>query len=394
MKTMATKKEYIQTLRIRYVNANNRRSKSLIIDEVCANLSKDRKSVIKILNGKGFQDRRRKPVRRPVKYEYKLHIPLSQIWEIAGKPCSINLKPKIPELIKKLEQFEEIKIYEKEKILLCSMSTFTIDRLLKVGRHRQVGKGVNGTKKSPLLKSLIPIRTNFHEVKEPGHLEQDCVLHCGNSNSGTFAETLNTMDIDTHWLELSAFLHKTNVKTIGAFHEQIDRFPFKIKSTDFDNGIEFVNWKMKEYCDKSKILYTRSRSYHKNDQAHIEERNGHRVRNYIGYGRIETQDIVDLLNNIYQNEFRLLNNFFFSTRKLKEKKKVDKKYSKKYEVAKTPYERVLASKTIKGITKIRLMQEYYKLNPAELKRNLDIKLMKLNEMIWVSKTNLSTTQEK
>ena len=391
MTKMATKKEYIQTVRLRYKEALSKQDKSLIINEVVANLKKSRKHIIKILNGKYYRIKRRRHITRPEIYPYYLNVPLAQIWTIAGKPCSKNLQPQIPELIRRLEQFKEINLCDKDKKLLCKMSTFTIDSLLKSSKHKSPVKGISGTKRSPLLKGLIPVRTNFDEIKEPGHVEQDCVLHCGASVSGKYAETLNTLDIQTHWNEQTAFLKKTRKKVIGAFHEQRRRFPFKIKSTDFDNGYEFVNWSLKKYCDREKIDYTRSRSYQKNDQAHIEERNGHRIRQYFGYDRIEDQRVVDLLNDIYQNEFRLLNNFFYATRKLKSKVRVDKKIRKKYGKAMTPYHRVIESKSLGTEIEMNLIQEYNKLNPAELNRKLIIKLKVLNEMVMVSKINLATT---
>lgn len=391
MVTMPTKKEYIETVRLRYRQTIDRKEKSQIIDEVVANLKKDRKHVIKILNGKYYRKKRRKHKTRSVKYPYELHVPLSQIWEVVNRPCSKNLKPQIPELIKKLKQFDEIKISQQEEILLSQMSTYTIDRLLKYGGHKKRGKGISGTKSSPLLKNLIPVRTNFDEVDEPGHLEQDCVLHCGESTAGIYAETLNVLDIETHWNEQISFLRKTKGKVVGGFHILKTRFPFPVKSIDFDNGSEFVNWAFKKYCDKNKIEYTRSRSYRKNDQAHIEERNGHRIRDVFGYDRITKQEMVNLMNDIYENEYRLLNNFFYATRKLVSKERVNKKVRKKYGEAKTPYQRVMESKKVDKKIKLELAQQYNQLNPAELKDNLHIKLKALKRLLSVSELNLATT---
>lgn len=394
MVNMATKQEYIDTVRLRYIKTQTRKERIIIINEVCANLSKDRKHVIKILNGKYYRKKRRRHITRPETYPYKLNVPLKKIWEVAGKPCSKNLKPQIKELIKKLEQFDEINLYGDDKKLLCKMSTFTIDRLLLLARRKFKGKGISGTKRSPLLKTLIPIRTTFDDIDEPGHVEQDCVLHCGETLAGMYAETLNTLDIETHWNEQTAFLKKTKKKVIAAFHEQRKRFPFRIKSTDFDNGFEFVNWGMYNYCKREGIDFTRSRSYRKNDQAHIEGKNYESIRKVIGYDRIEETHIVDLMNDIYQNEYRLLNNFFYATQKLKTKERINGKIKKKYETAKTPYLRVMESKKIDKNTKLMLAQQYYKLNPAKLQRNLFIKLEALEKMIWVSKTNLATTPRK
>lgn len=391
MVTMPTKKEYIETVRLRYQHTVDRKEKSQIIDEVVANLQKDRKHVIKILNGRYYKKKRRKHRTRPEKYPYELHIPLSKIWKLLNRPCSKNLRPQIPELINKLKQFDEIKISQLEETLLSQMSTYTIDRLLKHGGHKKRGKGISGTKSSPLLKNLIPIRTNFDEVDEPGHLEQDCVLHCGESTAGIYAETLNVLDIETHWNEQISFLKKTKGKVVGGFHILKTRFPFPVKSIDFDNGSEFVNWAFKKYCDKNKVEYTRSRSYRKNDQAHIEERNGHRIRAVFGYDRITKQDMVDLMNDIYENEYRLLNNFFYATRKLQSKERVNKRVRKKYGEAKTPYQRVMRSKKVDKKIKLELVRQYNQLNPAELQRNLHIKIEALKRLLSVSELNLATT---
>ncbi len=387
---MSTKKEYIQTVRERYKKAKSRKEKSSIISEVVANLKRERKYVIKVLNGRYYRKRRR-VTKRPEVYTYKLSKSLKQIWIVGGQRCSKNLKPQIPELIKKLKQFDEIVLYGNDEELLCKMGTSTIDRLLNLVKKKSKLRGLSGTKRSPLLKTLIPIRTSFDDIHEAGHVEQDCVLHCGDSVSGSYAETLNTLDIHTHWNEQTAFLKKTKKKVIAAFHEQRKRFPFPIKSTDFDNGFEFVNWSMHGYCKRENIDFTRSRSYRKNDQAHIEGKNYESIRQVIGYDRIEEQPIVDLINEIYSNEFRLLNNFFYAIRKLESKQKDSGKITKKYGEAQTPYKRVLSDPTVSLKVKSELINQYKTLNPAELNRNLSIKLAKLNKMISVSQINQAST---
>lgn len=391
---MVTKKEYVETVRIRYKSTVSRKEKSKIIDEVAANLKRDRKHIIKILNGKYYRNKRRRRRTRPEKYPYKLTVPLKKIWEVGGRRCSKNLKPQIPELLKKLKQFNEIKVYEEEERLLCEMSTFTIDRLLSYVNSSSEQRGISGTKRSPLLKTLIPIRTAFDDIDEPGHVEQDCVLHCGNSVSGKYAETLNTLDIETHWNEQTAFLKKTQRKVIGAFHLQRKRFPFRIKSTDFDNGWEFVNWGFYGYCKREGIDFTRSRSYRKNDQAHIEGKNYESIRKVIGYDRIESQQMVDLINDIYENEYRLLNNFFYATRKLKAKRRVNGKYHKEYGIAQTPYQRVMNSTKVSSKRKAMLEKQYRGLNPAKLQRDLRVKVDALKKMISVSEIYLASTPGK
>ncbi len=389
-----SKKEYLVTVRARYRNCQRRDEKSEIISEVVTNLQIVRKSAIRLLKQRVFL--RRKTIRsRKEVYGHDLIKPLKLIWEVVGQPCSKRLKPDIGDTIKKLKEFGEIELYGDQEKLLKQMSTFTIDKLLEA--EKDISKkeyGLSGTKRSPLLKTLIPIRTNFNaeETKEPGHVEMDCVLHCGESLSGHYAETLNVLDIATHWNEKRIFLNKTKAKVVGAFHEmRTKQFPFPILSADFDNGHEFVNWVLKGYCDRNNVSYTRSRSYHKNDQAHIEGKNYQSIRRVVGYDRITDPILVEMINDMYQNEHRLLTNYFYTTLKLKEKEKVNGKTTKSYEIAKTPYKRLMESDKISVEVKIKLKAEYMRLNPAELQRNLRKKLKQIKDHRLVTVLNLATS---
>lgn len=379
--TQQAKKEYLVVLRQRYKESNKRIEKTKIINEVVENLGLARKSAIRALNRKPFVNRKPRKGRKPT-YGYDLIRPLTEIWKVVGKPCSKRLKPQIGELIIRLKTFDEIELYGNQEQLLKKMSTFTIDRLLEGEKGLPLkDPALSGTKRSPLLKTLIPIRTNFKDVNEPGHIEMDCVLHCGDSLSGIYAETLNLLDIHTHWNEKKLFLKKTKYKVVGAVHQLRQQFPFPVKSVDFDNGFEFVNWQMHGYCKRENIKFTRSRSYHKNDQAHIESKNYQSVRKVTGYERINDKEVVKLLNDLYQNEHRLLTNFFYTTMKLKSKKRVEARVIKTHQKAKTPYQRILECDTISDTVKQELTREYLSLNPAKLQRDYQRKLLKIRKLM-------------
>ncbi len=155
--------------------------------------------------------------------------------------------------------------------------------------------------------------------------------------------------------------------------------------------IVFTLAKGKGYCDRNEISYTRSRSYHKNDQAHIEGKNYQSVRRVTGYERITDPKLVEMIDDLYQNEHRLLTNYFYTTLKLKEKVRINGKVRKVYEEAKTPYQRLLESDKISKETKDRLKKEYERLNPAELQRSLKRKLEKIKDYRSVTVFNLATT---
>lgn len=141
--------------------------------------------------------------------------------------------------------------------------------------------------------------------------------------------------------------------------------PIPVLGIDSDNDSAFINDHLKRYCDDEKITFTRSRPYKKNDQAHIEQKNWTVVRRYVGYDRYEGVAARSALNEMYQT-VRLYVNFFQPVMKLKEKTRVDGKVKKVYDVAQTPYQRVLASPSVTQADKEKLAQLYLTLNPVTL----------------------------
>jgi hypothetical protein len=388
--TLPSQKEYLKPMRLRYKKARTKAEKTTLISEVCSILSVHRKHAIRLLNQKPTRHIK-KSVGKQETYGQDLCTPLRRLWEVAGHPCSKRLHAQISTLLDTLIRFKEIEVTPSQDRQLREMSNWTINKLLAYERLKKKGEGLSGTRTSPLLKTLIPIRTDFHEVTGPGHIELDCVLHCGESMSGSYAETVNLIDIHTHWNEKGMILNKTKQKVISVVHGSRKSFPFPLLSLDFDNGTEFVNWHLYNYCKREQISFTRSRSYHKNDQAHIEGKNFHSVRKVMGYDRIESEQIVDLVNEVYRNEIRLLTNFFYPTFKLIEKDREGGKVTKRYEVPRTPYERVMSSDTILKEKKDALRDQYLSLNPAQLQRSLKTKMEKIFIMISVTFPNLATT---
>ncbi len=154
------------------------------------------------------------------------------------------------------------------------------------------------------------------------------------------------------------------------------KLPFPLLGIDSDNGSEFINDLLYRYCLDEQITFTRSRPYKKNDQAHVEQKNWSVVRREVGYDRWETEQELALLESIY-DDLRLYINFFQPSFKLIAKERIGKKTIKRYDTAKTPYQRVLERKDISLEAKARLMNLYVQLNPAELRRRIDQKTAKL-----------------
>lgn len=96
----------------------------------------------------------------------------------------------------------------------------------------------------------------------------------------------------------------------------------------------------------------------------------------MGYDRWETDQELTLLESIYQS-LRLYINFFQPSLKLIAKERVGNKTIKRYDTAKTLYQRVIERTDISLEAKARLTYTYVKLNPAELRRPIDQKIANL-----------------
>ena len=177
-------------------------------------------------------------------------------------------------------------------------------------------------------------------------------------------------DISTDWTDVTALLHRSQDAVSAAIQRMRQRLPFPLLGIDSDNGSEFVNDSLNRYCLNEKLTFTRSRPYPKNDQAHVEQKNWSVVRHTVGYDSRETEQKQTLLERIYEH-LRLYINFFQPSFKLIAKKRMGNRTIKRYDTAKTPYQRILERKDISLEAKAKLMNMYVQLNPAELRRQID-----------------------
>ena len=251
------------------------------------------------------------------------------------------------------------------------MSPATADRILKAERSR-LGKSKGLMKPGYLIKKQIDVRT-FADWKDlrPGFFEADLVAHGGARADGQFLQTLTLTDIETGWTELGALLRRSEADVINALNEMRNLIPFPLLGIDTDNGGEFINYELIDWCQNNEITFTRSREYKKNDQAHVEEKNGSIVRRLVGYERYEGSASRDLLAKLYKIA-RLYVNHFQPCLKLISKERVGGRVRKKYSEAQTPYRRVLNSHSISENLKLILIQNHQQLDPVALLNQLEI----------------------
>ncbi|MDT5353217.1 MAG: hypothetical protein QOJ56_1749, partial [Mycobacterium sp.] len=106
----------------------------------------------------------------------------------------------------------------------------------------------------------------------------------------------------------------------------------------FDNGAEFINVYLLQWCKRHQITFTRARPANKNDGCHVEQKNWAVVRAVVGYHRYDTAAELLLLNEIWQLQSKLTN-YFYPQQKLLTKVRHGAKVSKKHDTAATPFHR-------------------------------------------------------
>lgn len=373
--SLSTRREYLMRIKQKYLKAN-KREKSNILNEFCENSGMHRKYVIGLLQARidlaAKLDRPRKP-RKPT-YDNKVIYWLKKVWDILDCPCGQRLASALKDTIDALHRHKEMIIPEEIVMKLCRISSSTIDRLLsrfKRGKRRRLH---GTTRPGSLLKKQIPIvLSRWNEIKL-GYSEIDLAAHNGGNPEGDFAHTLTDTDLASGWTEEEAIQGKAQKRVRQALKNIDLRRPFRRQGIDSDSGAEFINWLLYKFCQDEKIEFTRGRPGKKNDNPHVEQKNWTHVRKLVGYHRYDTERQVALLNDLYRNEWRLYENFFQPTVKLQEKQRVGGHVHKKYDKAKTPYQRIMSSDQVGAVTKERLQAIYLSLNPAELKRQIIKKL--------------------
>lgn len=327
-------------------------------------------------------------VGRPLYEKDKLMDHLREIWRATDFMCSKKLKVALREWLPYYEQEKGV-LEDSLRGQLYRLSAATIDRWLAPYKLEHSSfKGLSGTKPGTLLKHHIPIKTDHWDVTQPGFLEADTVAHCGNSLAGDFVWSITYTDICSTWTEIRATWNK-GAEGVKTQTEDVEHcLPFPILGFDCDNGSEFLNWHLVRYfTDRNSqpaIQFTRSRPYHKNDNAHVEQKNWTHVRQLFGYERFKDQRLVVLMNDLYRQEWSLYQNHFCPSMKLKEKIKINSRYRKKYDVPQTPYQRLMDSPHVSEPAKQRLKAQHQSLNPFELKRIINQKIRHIMALVPVT----------
>lgn len=370
-------REYGEAMRRRYGVAG-KKEKGQLLDEFCQVTGYHRKSAIRLLGRPSLSGDGKERRGRPRRYDFRVSYALKKVWEVSDRICSKRLAPFVAELVAVLERQGEITLEGEVREKLLGLSAATIDRLLKPFRHKGLRRPFSSGRSSGMVKSQVPVRTfGEWEHVQPGSLQGDLVAHCGESAGGFYLTTLVAVDVATGWTECQGVWGKGKLRVGSAVHHIRQRLPFPLRELHTDNGSEFLNDILYPWCRREGIRFTRGRPYKKNDQAYAEQKNWSVVRRLVGYDRYTSRGAYEQLGKLY-SLVRLYVNFFQPITKLVSKERVGAKVVKRYDVAKTPYQRLLETRVL-GEAERRSLEELYRsLNPVQLRTQIDQAL----ETLW------------
>ncbi len=365
--SISARKEYLLTMQARYRKAASRQERTRILDEVVATTGFHRKHAIRALNS--IQpDSQKVPRKRPRLYTEALPA-IALVWEALDYCCAERLHPQLLPMAQRLAGFGAFTMTPQIQSQLGQISRATLARRLREMPSPKPRKLVRRPRPGQLL-SGIPIERYAWDEARVGALEIDLVEHNGGSSSGHFAYTLSVVDIVSAWSRRRAILGRSQRAVHGALSFILLDWPTEIWGLHSDNGSEFLNDLITRFAKDRSLVFTRSRPYRKNDNAHVEQRNGQYVRQIVGYARYESQQAVDWLNAVYA----LLDpytNLILPTMKVIQKTRVGSKVKKAYDTARSPLQRLIDTHSMDQATQAVLEAQAAAINPLDLRRELD-----------------------
>lgn len=375
--TMATKNEIFREFLERYLRADRAR-KGEILDHVTAVVGITRKAAIR----KFRVLQMRNPLRQVRRGRHTYYTPdvtaaLRDIWDAANEPCGELLHPLITEYVAILKRDSMWRHSDEATGKLLAISERSVKRRALVFQKKHaIHKGLSATKPSA-LKSIIPIFKGPWKDLPGGHGQLDTVAHCGATLLGDFVYTVNYTDGATYWVIPRAQWNKGQEATLESLKVIRDRLPVPLLHLHPDTGSEFINWQAKKWCDDERIRFTRSEPGKKNDNMYVEERNGHVVRKYLGYERLDNPKVLPPMHELY-DILALYLNHFQSVRRTESNMRIGARYKRTYEKhPRTPYARMLEQQDVSAEVKRKLRAEHETLNPLILKRQIDILIEKI-----------------
>lgn len=370
--TIEERRKYLYEMWERYRNAN-RKGKGKLLDEMETVSGMHRKAIIRILTGR-LSRKKRLRERGPI-YGAAVADAVRVIARSLDYPCAERLKPVLGWTAKHLIKHGELGIGEETLKKLEAISVSTLKRMLmKIGRTDQkLAYRKPPRAKRTHLRKAYPMRRIPYDIPEPGHFEIDLVVHSGEDSCGEFIHTIQMVDVNTGWSEIEAVYGRSYKAMCDGFQTMLKRLPFPVREIHADNGSEFSNQHLLRFW-KQNIVHlelSRSRPYHKNDNRFVEENNHSLVRAYVGHGRLDTLEQLNLLRKLYQMLW-LYHDFFQPVMRTRQKVFSDPlHYKRVFDTAMTPFDRLCERISLPPQTLTTLLHLRQHTNPLHLRDQID-----------------------
>jgi hypothetical protein len=375
--------EYTKKMRARYGRLTGRKARGKLLDEFVEITGWDRKHANKVLLGTRRRKGRRGKRGSPRRYGGEVVAALKSCWLAMEQPCGKRMKDMLPLWVEHLDCPEEIRVQ------LGAISAASIDRLLR-GFKVKAGKKVRPPKPASAVKALVEVRAQSWDTAEVGWTEVDTVAHCGGDMGGDFIWTLTSVEISSGWTELRAVWNRGQQASFEGLESIWESQPFDLLGVDSDNGGEFLNFHLYHWLKKHGIEQTRSRSYHKNDQAYVEQKNHTHVRQFLGYERLEHRELLDDLNELLKlwSQWR---NLFCVTMKQESKRREGSRQIRRHEKrGRTPARRLIDSGQLRKEEALELETQLASLNPFAMRKEI----RRLEDRLWSRRAEFYAQEER
>jgi hypothetical protein len=371
---MKSRNQYLKSLiEKRGYLLKSKKEKGQLLSEFCANIDLNRKWVVaKIRTGQYLQSGKKQTRKnRQPKYANETIQELKRLWRIFDHSCGQNLAPTLAREVDRLIEMGELKCSPETAIQLKTISARTIDEKLKSVKENEWLKHKYQKKIHPLLYQQIPVKVFAEQDRSTlGNIQADPVEHCGQSAFGPFVSTISATDIYSGWWQGRSVINLSQQAVQAGLAGLKEESPFVWQSFHSDNDKPFINKFFYGYCQKEKPPFSRSRPYKKNDNCLAENKNKTHIRWQVGYRRHDTLEELEILNELWEKvaDFK---NFFQSSMKLVSKERIKGHLKRKYDEAKTPYQRIMDYGALAEETKRELQDYYNSLNPVRLRRDIE-----------------------
>ena len=293
--TMATKDNIFEERLAAYLAAS-KEEKGRILAHVCFVTGLPRKTAVRAFRRMQLRDPATRERRgRPCVYTPDVTAALKTVWEAGNEVCGELLHPVVNEYVDILTRDGMWPHRPETTERLRQMSEGTmkrrVARFMKARRRRN---GIGATKPSH-LKQIVPVFSGPWMDKPPGYGQIDTVMH-SDTASGDAVYTVTYLDTATVLTIPIAQFNKGERATRESMKMVQRQMPFPWLGVHPDSGSEFLNWFVKDWCDEEHIALSRSRPNKKNDNMYVEERNGHVVRKFVGYIRLDCPEAAAALN--------------------------------------------------------------------------------------------------